>query len=139
LDGGRFWRYSFNDCAKEEKTMLILNDKVNNAELAAFGSVANLGAKVLEGDPQASGAALVGKEGDPQILGIFACTQGKFQVDHTFAEHATLVKGRVTLVDNVSGERKTFGPGEAWYIEKGENLDWIIESEEMVKHYLAIF
>jgi uncharacterized cupin superfamily protein len=45
----------------------------------------------------------------------------------------------VTLVDNVSGERKTFGPGEAWYIEKGENLDWIIESDEMVKHYLAIF
>lgn len=119
--------------------MLVLKDKVESTELASFGSVANLGAKVLEGDPQASGAVLVGQEGDPQNLGIFACTQGAFQVDHTFAEHATLVKGKVTLVDNVSGARKTFGPGDAWYIEKGENLNWIIESEEMVKHYLAIF
>jgi uncharacterized cupin superfamily protein len=119
--------------------MLILNDKIRNTDVAAFGSVANLGARVLEGDPQARGAALVGQEGDPKILGIFACTQGRFQVDHGFAEHATLVSGRVTLIDNLSGERKTFGPGEAWYIEKGENIDWIIESDEMVKHYLAIF
>ncbi|PSJ22583.1 cytoplasmic protein [Halomonas sp. ND22Bw] len=119
--------------------MLVLNETANNTALAAFGSVANLGAKVLEGDPQASGAALVGQEGAPQILGIFACTRGRFQVDHDFAEHATLVKGRVTLVDNVSGERRTFEPGEAWYIAKGENLEWIIESDEMIKHYLAIF
>lgn len=119
--------------------MLILNDKAKSTELMSYGSVANLGAEVREGDPQASGAALVGQEGDPQILGIFACTQGVFHVDHTFAEHATLVQGRVTLVDNASGERKTFGPGDAWYIEKGESIDWVIESDEMVKHYLAIF
>jgi len=119
--------------------MLSLKEKVGNTELASYGSVANLGAQVLEGDPQASGVALVGQEGDPQILGIFACTQGQFRVDHTFSEHATLVKGKVTLVDNRSGEKKTFEPGDAWYIKAGENIDWMIESEEMVKHYLAIF
>lgn len=119
--------------------MLVLKDKVDSTELASFGSVANLGAKVLEGDPQASGAVLVGQEGDPQSLGIFTCTQGVFQVDHTFAEHATLVKGKLTLTDTTTGESKTFGPGDAWYIAKGESLKWTIESEEMVKHYLAIF
>ncbi len=119
--------------------MLILNEQALNTELTSYGSVANLGAEVLDGDPQASGVVLVGQEGDPQNLGIFACTQGKFHVEHTFAEHATLVKGSVTLVDKTSGESKTFGPGESWYIETGESIDWIIESEEMVKHYLAVF
>ncbi|WP_417764828.1 cupin domain-containing protein [Shewanella chilikensis] len=119
--------------------MLVLKEEVKNTELAAFGSVANLGANVLEGDPQASGAVLVGEDGEPQQLGVFACTQGVFQVDHTFAEHATLVKGKVTLTDMNTGDSKTFGPGDAWYIAKGENLKWNIQSDEMVKHYLAIF
>lgn len=119
--------------------MLILKERALDTELTAYGSVANLGATVLEGDPQAQGTALVGAEGDPQVLGVFACTQGRFEVEHTFAEHATMVKGRLTLVDKRSGTRQTFEAGDSWYIEKGEQIEWIVESDEFVKHYMAIF
>lgn len=118
--------------------MLVLKQQAKQAECIPYGSVANLGAEVLAGDPQAKGAELVGKQGDAQIVGVFGCSEGTFKVEHTFAEHATLVEGRITLTDVKTGTSQTFEAGDSWFIQVGEVIEWQLHTP-MLKHYLAIF
>ena len=120
--------------------MLALNKELLEQPLTPIGSVAVLGAEVIDGDPQASGLELLGTMGvDQNCVGVFACSQGRFQVEHSFAEHATLLEGELVLINLVTGTEQRFLAGDSWYIAIGDKIEWQIRSDRIVKHYLANF
>ena len=49
-----------------------------------------------------------------------------------------VVEGEVTLTNEVTGESRSYGPGEGWFVEKGTPVLWTVTTERFVKHYLAI-
>ncbi|MEK9498265.1 cupin domain-containing protein [Photorhabdus sp. P32] len=114
---------------------LLLNKPL--PELLDIGSVSNLGATVLEGEPQASIAMVFGEPTDSLSCGIFACTRGKFSMVYQFDEHATVTEGSVKLTDVKSGETIEYHPGDSWFAPKGTEVLWEITVDRFVKHYLA--
>ena len=72
-------------------------------ELESWGSIANLGSEVLEGDVQCMGHMVHGAPTDPVSCAFFGVTRGKFRMTYPFDEHATVVEGSVTLTDESTG------------------------------------
>lgn len=114
--------------------------KQSNAvpELDSWGTVADLGSEILEGDCLASGKMVFGGPGDPVSCAFFAVTGGSFRMVYPFTEHAVVVEGTVTLTDENTGKSASYGPGDGWFIEKGTPVLWQIDGDRMVKNYLAI-
>lgn len=114
--------------------------KLNNSigEMIKIGSVANLGAEIVTGDPQAKAAFIQGNPETNLAVAYFSTTKGSFKVDYPFSEHATLVSGRVTLTNETTGVSETFEPGDSWFINKGDVVTFHVETEEFLKHYLSI-
>lgn len=107
-------------------------------DLSPIGSVGNLGAEVLEGDPQAGVKMVYGGPEDAVSSGIFSCTKGKFRMEYPFNEHATVLVGNVTLTNEVTGESVNYSAGDAWFIEQGTPVTWNITSTNFIKHYMAV-
>uniref|UniRef100_UPI0036DB566E cupin domain-containing protein n=1 Tax=Photorhabdus sp. RM322S TaxID=3342825 RepID=UPI0036DB566E len=106
-------------------------------ELLDIGSVSNLGATVVEGDPQASIAMIFGEPADNLTCGIFACTHGKFSMVYPFDEHATVSEGSVKLTDVKTGETVEYHPGDSWFAAKGTEVLWEVTADRFVKHYFS--
>ncbi|AGB80912.1 Ethanolamine utilization protein [Serratia rubidaea] len=106
--------------------------------LTAIGSVSNLGATVIAGEPTVSVAMIHGAPDDNLSCGVFSCTRGSFVMEYPFAEHATVWEGTVTLTDEASGEAVQYQAGDAWFAPKGARVRWDITSDRFVKHYLAV-
>lgn len=107
------------------------------ATLDAWGTVADLGSEILEGECLASGLMVHGAPNSPVSCGYFACTKGKFRMVYPFNEHATVVAGKVTLTDEATGLTQTYGVGDSWFIAKGTPILWQVETESFAKNYLA--
>lgn len=107
-------------------------------DLESWGSVADLGSEILEGECLASGKMVFGTPDAPVSCAYFAVSPGKFRMTYPFTEHAVVVEGKVTLTDENTGKTETYGPGDAWFIEKGTPVLWQVEEDRMVKNYLAI-
>lgn len=118
--------------------MYPLKLKQAYAELESIGSVANMGAEVLEGDPQASSKMLDGNIGDLLCCGIFGCSKGKYRVVYPFSEHATVVEGSVVLTDETTGESQEYHVGDSWFVKQGTPLIWDVKSDHFVKHFAAV-
>jgi uncharacterized cupin superfamily protein len=112
-------------------------DTVTTPDLDAWGSIADLGAEVLEGDVRASGKMLFGAPTDPLSCAYFACTKGKFRMIYPYTEHALVIEGSATLTDERTGEAKTYHPGDAWFVEKGTPVLWEVHTERFVKNYFG--
>ncbi|CAI1848604.1 Protein of uncharacterised function (DUF861) [Serratia quinivorans] len=107
-------------------------------ELLDIGSVSNLGATVIAGEPNVGVAGIFGEPTDNLNCGIFSCTRGTFVMEYPFAEHATVWEGTVTLTDENTGQSVQYQAGDSWFVEKGTPVRWEITSDRFVKHYLAI-
>jgi uncharacterized protein len=107
-------------------------------QLEDWGTVADLGSDLLEGEGKASGRLVSGVPTDPFHSAYFGVTRAKFRMTYPFNEHAVVVAGTVTLTIEATGETRTYGPGEGWYVEKGTALLWDVRSDLFVKHYLAV-
>jgi len=107
------------------------------SRLDDWGSVAALGSEIIEGECRASGTLVHGTSDAPLSCGFFACTRGSFRMVYPFNEHATVVEGRVSLTDEVTGETRTYGVGDSWFIAKGTPILWRIETERFAKNYMA--
>jgi uncharacterized cupin superfamily protein len=105
--------------------------------LDPWGTVADLGAEILEGELPASGKMIFGAPTDPLSCGYFAVGRGKFRMTYPYTEHAVVVEGSVTLTDERTGEAKTYGVGDAWFVEKGTPVLWEVTSDRFVKNYFA--
>lgn len=106
--------------------------------LDPWGTVADLGSEILEGECAVLGKMVFGAPTDPMSCAWFGATKGVFRMTYPFTEHAVVVEGRVTLKNETTGESRSFGPGEGWFVEKGARLLWTIETDRFVKHYFAV-
>ncbi|WP_179402483.1 cupin domain-containing protein [Burkholderia guangdongensis] len=107
-------------------------------QLDSWGTVADLGSTITEGEAKASGHVHFGTPTSPVSAGYFACTKGKFEMVYPFSEHATVVEGECTLLNRTTGEAVHYKAGDGWFIEKGTPIAWDIQSERFVKHYMAV-
>ena len=106
--------------------------------LDAWGTVANLGSTILEGECLAFGGMTFGAPDAPVSAGYFGCTQGSFQMTYPFTEQATVVEGEVELTDGHTGETTRYGVGDSWFVEKGTPVTWKVLSPRFIKHYFAV-
>lgn len=107
-------------------------------ELQQIGSVSNLGATVVAGEPNVGVAMIFDAPTDNLNCGVFSCTRGTFVMEYPFAEHATVWEGTATLTNENTGESVKYQAGDSWFVEKGTPVRWEITSDRFVKHYLAI-
>jgi uncharacterized protein len=117
--------------------MQPLKQTLDTSGMAEIGSVANLGADVLAGDPQATAKFVVGGPESVISVGVFGATEGSFRVVYPFSEHATLLSGSLTLKNETSGLEETFAPGDSWFIAQGDSIVFTVESA-FIKHYMAV-
>jgi uncharacterized cupin superfamily protein len=106
--------------------------------LEPWGTVADLGATIIEGDVLVFGLTHHGDEHTPVSAGYFACTKGKFDMTYPFDEHATVIDGECTLTRRDTGQSVHYKAGDSWFIEKGAPISWHILSDTFTKHYLAV-
>lgn len=114
-----------------------LKHNVQLSELDPWGTVADLGAEILDGDVRAFGKMTFGAPTDPVSSAYFGTTQGTFRMVYPFAEQATLVTGEVLLTDESSGQTTRYQAGDSWFVTKGTPVRWEVLSDSFVKHYFA--
>ena len=100
--------------------------------IEAWPPLAEIGATVLEGDPQQSGRVDYGSMETPILSGVWECTQGSFKIAYPWNEMATILEGSVTITD-ASGEAVTYGPGDSHFAVKGETVTWKITTPKVRK------
>lgn len=105
--------------------------------LENWGHVTDLGAELIDGEGLIFGKFVFGGPDAPLSCAYFATTKGSFRMVYPFNEHAVVVEGAITLTDERSGVTKDYAPGDAWFIEKGTPVLWVIHSERATKNYCA--
>lgn len=106
-------------------------------ELESWGTVADLGSIILEGEGHASGRFTHGGPETPVSGGFFAVTKSVFRMVYQFTEHALVLEGSVTLKNEATGETHTYKPGDGWMIEKGTPVLWTVTSQRFAKHFMS--
>ncbi|MBO9707371.1 MAG: DUF861 domain-containing protein [Caulobacter sp.] len=107
-------------------------------ELDSWGTVADLGSDILEGECLAFGKMVFSASDAAVSCAYFGVTQGKFRMIYPFNEHAVVVEGLVTLTNERTGETNTYSVGQGWFVEKDTPVLWEVRGERFVKNYLAI-
>lgn len=82
----------------------VIRHGITLDELDAWGSVADLGSEILEGEVKAFGKMTAGAPTDPVSAAYFGTTAGKFRMTYPFSEQATVVSGEVRLTDESTGQ-----------------------------------
>jgi hypothetical protein len=116
--------------------MLVLKSSAI-PELDSWGTVADLGSTILEGEAKAFGRFTHGTPDAPVSAGYFAVTQSTFRMVYPFTEHAVVLEGEVTLKNEATGETATYKAGDGWMVEKGTPVLWTVHTPRFVKHYMA--
>ena len=107
-------------------------------QLDAWGTVADLGSEILEGEVRAFGKMTAGAPTDPVSAAYFGTTGGKFRMTYPFNEQATVVGGEVRLTDEATGQSQLYKAGDSWFVTKGTQVLWEVLGEGFVKHYYAV-
>lgn len=119
-------------------TLTVLKQHIQLGELDAWGTVADLGSEILEGEVRAFGKMTFGAPADAISSAYFGTTQGRFRMVYPFNEQATVMTGEVRLTDESTGQSSVYKVGDSWFVSKGTPVLWEILSESFVKHYLAV-
>ncbi|MGU9857327.1 cupin domain-containing protein [Pseudomonas sp. LF245] len=119
-------------------TITTIEQHIKLSALDAWGTVADLGSTILEGEVKAFGKMTFGAPTDPVSSAYFGTTKGKFRMEYPFNEQATVVTGEVILTEEATGNSTRYGVGDSWFVIKGTAVVWEIVSEEFVKHYFAV-
>ena len=118
--------------------MTPIKQGININELDAWGTVADLGSVILEGDGKAFGRMTFGAPTDAVSAGYFGVTKSTFRMVYPFNEQAVVVQGEVVLTNEVSGLRTSYKAGESWFVEKGTPVLWEVVSDSFIKHFFAV-
>ncbi|AJQ97668.1 cupin domain-containing protein [Gynuella sunshinyii] len=116
----------------------MIKTDLSNVELQPWGVVSDLGAEILEGDCNIFGAMTFGAPTEAVSSAYFGSTRGKFKMTYPFNEHAVIVEGQVTIKNLSTGEQNSYSVGDSWFVEKGTECEWTVDTERFVKHYLAV-
>lgn len=84
-------------------TITTIEQHIKLSALDAWGTVADLGSTILEGEVKAFGKMTFGAPTDPVSSAYFGATQGKFRMEYPFNEQATVVTGEVILTEEATG------------------------------------
>ena len=112
--------------------MLDFRQSVKQSELEPWGSLEELGATNITGNPEQSGRVDYGSMDTPVIVGVWECTKGSFQITYPWNEMATILEGHITLTDK-SGKCVTYSTGDTHFVSKGESINWQIISGKVRK------
>lgn len=118
--------------------IVTIKQDIQLSDLDAWGTVADLGSEILEGEVKAFGKMTFGAPTDPVSSAYFGTTHGKFRMVYPFAEQATVVTGEVVLTDESTGHSTRYHVGDSWFVTKGTAVLWEVVSESFVKHYFAV-
>lgn len=117
--------------------MPVIEQGITTADLESIGTVAVLGASILEGEARAFVKPTLGGPEDAINAGYFGVDKCKFRMVYPFTEQACVVSGEVVLTNENTGERVHYKPGDSWLFEKGTPVLWDVRTDDFVKHYLA--
>jgi len=92
--------------------------------------------RLLAGSPQLSVRNYYSDPTQQFFAGRWAATRGKWRVRYTENELCVMTAGRV-VIESASGERASFGPGDAFLVPAGFTGTWEV-LEDCAKIY-AIF
>lgn len=92
--------------------------------------------RVLAGAPEHRAANYFTDATQQFFAGRWSATRGKWRVRYTENELCVMTAGRV-VIESAAGERKTFGPGDAFIVPAGFEGTWEV-LEDCSKIY-AIF
>ncbi|HGM7425283.1 TPA: cupin domain-containing protein [Pseudomonas aeruginosa] len=116
----------------------VIRHGITLDELDAWGSIADLGSEILEGEVKAFGKMTAGAPTDPVSAAYFGTTAGKFRMTYPFSEQATVVSGEVRLTDESTGQSTLYKAGDSWFVSKGTPVLWEVADGGFVKHYYAV-
>lgn len=119
-------------------SLTAIKNGITLDQLDAWGTVADLGSEILEGEVNCFGKMTDGAPTDPVCAAYFGTTQGKFRMVYPFNEQATVVTGEVVLTDESTGQVTRFKAGDSWFVTKGTPVLWEVVSDSFVKHYYAV-
>ena len=119
------------------KRMIVYStrEKVDDSKFIWLGPPEAMGGQVLEGNPRLYGRMDYSKDG--VAAGIFKATRGKIRVTFPFTEHATILKGSVTITDE-SGQSHTFKEGDSYFIRQGQVIIWEVKGREVIKSFYNV-
>ena len=90
---------------------------VDLSTFLALGSLENIGATVLNGEPE--GWVRYDFAGGDLNAGLFASSAGTVRYTFPSTEHATVLEGLATFTDE-EGVSQTYGPGDSYFIAQGQ-------------------
>jgi hypothetical protein len=111
-------------------------DPVDFENLRPLGSPGDLGGKVLSGNPQLSGRVDFSRNG--MTAGIFKATTGKVLITFPFSEHATILRGEVTITDTATGETRSMRAGDSYFVKQGQVVIWDVKGKYVVKSFYNV-
>jgi uncharacterized protein len=110
-------------------------DEVAQSELMDLGPPEGLGGTVLSGDPKIS--ARIDYADGIAAAGVFQATRGDVLIDFPFTEHATVIKGAVTLTDE-TGQTVTLLPGDSYLIKQDSLIYWHVARSFVQKSFFNV-
>src|SRR5262249_23250750 len=113
-------------------TIYERGEMIPESEMFDLGDPANLGGKVLSGDPKIS--ARIDYAGGGMLDGVFQATRGQVLITYPFSEHATVRHGEVTLTDE-GGASYKIKPGDAYLVKQGSNITWDVKGSRVQKSF----
>ncbi len=114
--------------------MLDYNRKKEQKGLDPWPPLTDIGAKILSGSPKQSGRIDYGSMETPMIVGVWECTQGKFEVTYPWNELASILEGNITITDS-KGSKMKFGPGDTHFAQKGDRVTWEVHTPKVRKAF----
>ena len=100
-------------------------------ELEESNFLEEIGARILEGNPNSVSRLDFDdsvESGGRLCSGVYGVTPGKFEVDYSWNEIATVLEGRIRLTDS-KGVVNEIGPGESFFVAAGETITWEVLEE----------
>lgn len=92
-----------------------------------------VGWKKVEGNPTMKTWIEYTSPDESMITGCWEATPGTYHATYAAWEFVHLIEGKVIITPD-EGEAQTFGPGEAFMVEKGFSGTWEIK-EKVYKHF----
>ncbi|MFT3770244.1 MAG: cupin domain-containing protein [Minicystis sp.] len=139
VSGDRVQKSFFNRTeAADAPGPMVIYPKGSTADaddLVDLGPPSALGGTVLDGDPHISARIDYASAGLAD--GIFQATRGTVLVDFPFTEHATVLRGKFTLVDE-TGATHEFKPGDSYLIAQGSEIHWDVQVRRTQKSFFNV-
>jgi hypothetical protein len=113
-----------------------LHEQVDFPNLKPIDSSVDLGGRVLSGNPQLY--SRVDHNANGMMAGLFMATTGVVEIKFPFSEHATILRGEVTLTDVATGQTRSLKAGDSYFVRQGQVVIWDVKGKYVVKSFFNV-